>query len=72
MSKGKTGPGFSVNFLMSFFGQDSCLIRPDSSVADMHHCLGFAGPLLLLLAVSVEKSVGSPAALCTLTSCVSC
>lgn len=65
MSKGKTGPEFSVDFLISFFGQDSCLVGPDSSVADIHHCLGFAGPLLLLLAVSVEKAVGSPAALCT-------
>lgn len=65
-SKGKTGPGFSVDFIISFFGQDSCLVGPDSSVADVYHCLGCAGLLLLLLGVSFEKASGSPAALCTL------
>lgn len=46
-----------MDFLVSFFGQDSCLVWPDSSVADIHHRVGFAVLLFLLLGVSVEKAI---------------
>lgn len=32
---------FSMDFVISFIGQNSCPICLDSSVADIYHCLGF-------------------------------